>query len=158
MRTLSKGSGQISGEICMLACWHFKCPFHGQLSNHVKQQFRKKTRKHKKIWKSMFLGPGSAGISNGSIALDRKMCPDTLEALKLSVVFWKTQTLLGANASHLVLTVVMMVMIRLYRSWLLSGVCSLTWNTRSTLNARHKSHLAWAILNPWSFHVASSFS
>ena len=75
MRTLPKASERLSCEIGMLAFWL--------------PTFWKTLESVPKIIPTnmdfFFAGPGLAKISNGCIVLDKKMCPDPLEALK---TFW----------------------------------------------------------------------
>ena len=76
MRTLPKAPERLSCEIGMLAIlllqfWEIleTCP-------------KNSTKTYESL---LFTGPGLAEMSNGCIVLDKKVCPDLLEALKL---FW----------------------------------------------------------------------
>ena len=77
MRTLPKGSGQLSCEIGMLAVW---LPNFWEIMESVPTTIPK-------IKENDFTAPGLAEMSNGCIVLDKKMSPDTLEALDPSGVF-----------------------------------------------------------------------
>ena len=75
MRTLPKAPERLFLEIGILAFW---VPSVWKILETVPKIILKK----KKKWKFIFTGPGLAEMSNGCIVLDRKMCPDLLEALK----------------------------------------------------------------------------
>ena len=74
MRTLPKALEKLPCEIGMLAFW---LPKVWKIVEDVQAKIPKIMKKH-------FTGPGLAEMSNGCIVLDKKMCPDFLEALKPS--------------------------------------------------------------------------
>ena len=75
MRTLPKASERLSCEIGMLAFWLPK------LLAILESSPKKKSQKYDYLF---FTGPGLAEMSNGCSVLNKKMCPDPLEALKPS--------------------------------------------------------------------------
>ena len=65
------------GYPARLACWHCGSPISGKTGKLCQTHIKKQQ-------KLIFTGQGFAEMSNGCIVLDKKMCPDALEALKPS--------------------------------------------------------------------------